>query len=243
MDAGPGIVEEFSGVTMVREAYGQVYPARNTGLQAAPGKVIAFTDADCVVSSGWLSCFHDAILVNGAFIVLGSIRFPSPKSEQLHLIEAYRNGYIDYVIEKNIRGHLHGYTKNMAMCAGICDRVGPISEFPVPGDTEIIHQCLRLLPETRLASRADMWMNHLEIVNTRILFRKLVLYGAYDFHLDMPACDESHHCRKSGAESYPVRKHAYSLHQRFYLRYEAFLCNSCCAVYTVEEWMERRARF
>jgi glycosyltransferase involved in cell wall biosynthesis len=36
--------------------------ARNDGIRAAKGRVIAFTDADCIVSGAWLSAIADAIL-------------------------------------------------------------------------------------------------------------------------------------------------------------------------------------
>jgi glycosyltransferase involved in cell wall biosynthesis len=41
-------------VTLLREARRGPAPARNRGIEASRGEVLAFTDADCVVSANWL---------------------------------------------------------------------------------------------------------------------------------------------------------------------------------------------
>lgn len=239
-DAGPSIVREFSEVILLRETDGQVFTARNTGIQAASGEVFAFTDADCVVTPRWLSLIHEAILDGGATFVLGPVRFPSPRSDLLRIIETYRNDHVDFVIQKRLKMLHYGYTNNMGVRADVFERVGPFAEVPVPGDTEIIHRSFRLIPETRVDYRADMWVDHLEIVNLRILLRKIILYGEWNLFLDLPDYGEKRPSRYSGAEAYSLKKNAFNFRERLLFRYGLFLSNTC---FTAGQWKERARRF
>jgi glycosyltransferase involved in cell wall biosynthesis len=226
-DNSARIVEQFENVKLLTESKGQVYTARNTGIGAASGEIIAFTDADCVVSPNWLSSIQDAIVAGGATIVLGSTVFPSPKSALLGIIETYRNDHIEFVIENGIKTHLYAYTNNMAVRAEIFERVGLFAELPVPGDTEIVHRCLRLIPETRLAYRPEMQIEHLELVNLRVLLRKIYLYGQFDRFLDLPDYDEPPRRKTSGAEAHCLKKNAFSLRERFLFQVAVRACNAC----------------
>lgn len=53
-DATREIVSRFPGVRLLHEASPGSYAARNAGLSAATGDYVAFTDADCTPSAGWL---------------------------------------------------------------------------------------------------------------------------------------------------------------------------------------------
>jgi len=241
-DDSPRIVEAFPGVKLLTEMNGQVYTARNTGIGAASGEIIAFTDADCVVSPNWLSCIHEAIVADRATIVLGSTVFPSPKSALLQIIETYRNDHIDFVIKNDIKGHLYAYTNNMAVRADVFERVGLFAELPVPGDTEIVHRCLRLLPETRLEYRPEMQIEHLELLNVRILLRKLYLYGQYDMFLEIPDYDEPPRRRTSGAEAHCVKKNAFSIRERILFQIAVHACNACFRAGQLKARLLRRSR-
>jgi len=226
-DHGPRIVSEYPEVTLLTETRGKVYTARNTGIEAASGEVIAFTDADCVVGPRWLASVHDAIFTSGATFVMGAVGFPSPRSALLDIIEIYRNDHTRYVIENRIWNHLYGYTNNMAVRADVFERLGLLEELPIPGDTEIVHRCLRRDPETPIAFREDMWVDHLEIVNARILFRKQVDYGEFEIHLPEVRYKPRNCRRKSGAVAHSIRKNGFSIRKRILFRFGVVACNAC----------------
>src|ERR1700743_3096972 len=50
----PGGIGERAGIRVMRRENGGAAAARNSGLEAASGKWVAFTDADCVPSRRWL---------------------------------------------------------------------------------------------------------------------------------------------------------------------------------------------
>ncbi|MGQ0809786.1 MAG: glycosyltransferase family 2 protein [Nitrospiraceae bacterium] len=59
-DAGPALMREFcathpsAGIRMVEEKRRGASAARNAGIRAATGEVVAFTDADCAPAPDWL---------------------------------------------------------------------------------------------------------------------------------------------------------------------------------------------
>jgi GT2 family glycosyltransferase len=52
--------------------------ARNVGLRAAQGRYVLFTDADCIVSRGWLGAMIAAMEESGADAVAGLVHNPPP---------------------------------------------------------------------------------------------------------------------------------------------------------------------
>lgn len=61
LDTTSEVAAQFVGVRVVRRVNGGAAAARNTGWRDARGTWIAFIDADCVPSSGWLTGLIDAV--------------------------------------------------------------------------------------------------------------------------------------------------------------------------------------
>jgi len=238
-DGGPAIVREYPRIKLLRVTDGQVYTARNAALEVANGEVIAFTDADCEVAPAWLEAIREETLDHGASFVMGAVGFAKPRSALLDVIEIYRNDHIQFVIENKIWNHVYGYTNNMAVRAEVFRRLGPFEELPVPGDTEIVHRCLRQDPETRVAFRRDMWIDHLELETPGTLYRKLFDYGEFEMHLPHPRYAPPHSRRKSGAEAHSLQKNRFSI-PRLILFY--FAVHSTTACFVVGKWRARLRR-
>lgn len=68
---------EETGILALQEAKQGAYCARNLGALRSSGDILAFTDPDCVVSSGWLRAAVDTLCEPDSLVALG-IRRPYP---------------------------------------------------------------------------------------------------------------------------------------------------------------------
>ena len=76
-DSTPGIAKEFPIVRCVRQDNHGLSVARNTGITAATGEIVAFTDADCRADEDWLY-YMVGDLLRGEFVGLGGHNFLPP---------------------------------------------------------------------------------------------------------------------------------------------------------------------
>ncbi len=72
-DGTAAILRRFGQFRVLQEAKRGAGAARNAGVRAAAGKFLAFTDADCIVSKGWLKSLLRPLLHGGACAVGGRI--------------------------------------------------------------------------------------------------------------------------------------------------------------------------
>ena len=62
------------GVTLLQEPTPGPGPARNRGVAAASGEILAFIDADCLADPGWLAAAEAAMADPAATILGGDVR-------------------------------------------------------------------------------------------------------------------------------------------------------------------------
>jgi glycosyltransferase involved in cell wall biosynthesis len=77
-DATGQITSLYPGVRYLRQANHGLSVARNTGIQAATGEIIAFTDADCRADEDWLY-YLVGDLVTSRFVGIGGHNFLPPE--------------------------------------------------------------------------------------------------------------------------------------------------------------------
>lgn len=179
-DSSAEIVKKFPSIQLLYEGRKNPYTARNAALKIAKGKILAFTDADCVVSKDWLKVIKEKMMKNNPTILLGKVFFPAAKGVSVRVLQDYQNAKIDYLLQSQSKRYLYGYTNNMAVSATIFRKLGPFLEWPVPGDTEIIHRCLKGIPNTTVRFIHDMEVLHLEIGSTLDWLKKCYVYGKHN---------------------------------------------------------------
>src|SRR5579862_2632146 len=74
-DTSANIVRSYPAVHYLKEGKQGSYAARNNGIAAAKGTVVAFTDPDCVPREDWLEQIMRAMQVPRTSIVLGDREF------------------------------------------------------------------------------------------------------------------------------------------------------------------------
>jgi len=163
-------------ITLLEEAKPGAYPARNTGLRAASGSIIAFTDGDCVVDPDWLETIQAAMKDPTVGALVGHCRFPRHASRALHLLGAYENAKAEYVLSQCDRRFHFGYTNNMAVRASIFDELGPFLEWKRAGDSELVHRIAARKPELRTVFSDLMRVTHMEFASSRTRAKRLNLY-------------------------------------------------------------------
>ncbi len=179
-DNSAELVKKFPRIQLLYEGRKNPYTARNAALKIAKGEILAFTDADCVVSKDWLKVIEEKMIKNRPTILVGKVLFPATKGVSIGVLQDYQNAKIDYLLQSQSKRYLYGYTNNMAVSAAIFHKLGPFLEWPVPGDTEIIHRCLKRIPNTTVRFIQDMEVLHLEIVSTLDWSKKCYVYGKHN---------------------------------------------------------------
>lgn len=172
-DRSREIVAKYSKITLLRENIINVYRARNQGLRNAQGQFIAFTDADCKVSTQWLKNIQAGFLSTGADIVLGPRYFAHTNSRILEIFQNYENSKIEYLIKNKINNYLYGYANNMAIRSDVFNAIGLFDEWPIPADTALMHRYLLKFPNAKIDFIPDMTIEHLEVTSVKGWLQKI----------------------------------------------------------------------
>ena len=126
-----------TGARLVSEPQPGSYAARNAGIAAATGQILAFTDADCTPDPGWLAAACAAI--DAGHDIVGG-RIAMHRSTQPTVVERYDRAV--YLRQEDLVLH-HGWavTANLVVRRSVFDAVGRFdATLPSGGDREF---CLR----------------------------------------------------------------------------------------------------
>ena len=97
------------------------YAARNRGIEAAKGSIIAFTDSDCIPIPDWVGNGVDALDKQHADLVGGRVRFFfSPRKTGAELFDSISN----MQVEENVRSRSVAITANLFVRAAVFQQVG-----------------------------------------------------------------------------------------------------------------------
>ena len=175
-DRSAQLVGKYPQIQLLAEQKQGSYAARNHGIAAAKGTIIAFTDADCVPFPGWLQEIMTAMRSPEVGLVQGG-RLYGADSLALSMLAAYEAERATYTFSGESSGLYYGYTNNMAVRRGLLDRCGPFLEVMRGADSIFVNRVIadysckiaRYVPEASI--------RHLELTSVWSYLRKRVIHG------------------------------------------------------------------
>jgi glycosyltransferase involved in cell wall biosynthesis len=123
------------GVRLLQETTPGPGPARNRGVAASSGEVLAFIDADCLADPGWLAAAEAALADPAAQILGGDVRIAYADPARLTLLEAYESIYA-YRMDRYIAREGFTGTGNLVVRREILAAVGPFAGLSVAEDRD-----------------------------------------------------------------------------------------------------------
>lgn len=174
------ICDAEEGVLLLQERDPGPGPARNTGIAASSGDVLACIDADCIADSAWLEQAEAAITDPDAEILGGDVRIALANPPQMTGIEAYESIFAyrmdRYIARQNFTG-----TGNLVVRRHVFEAVGPFAGIGVAEDRDWGHRATKMGFAIRYVP--DMRVYHPARKNFAELARKWERQIAHDFSL------------------------------------------------------------
>lgn len=135
--------QSFPNVTLLVELTPGPGPARNTGVRASTGDVVAFIDADCQADRHWLYAVANGIEKSRFGILGGDVRIRTRSSDSMTILEAYESVY-SFRMDKYIKTKGFSGTGNLAVRRDVLTAVGPFSGIEVAEDKDWGNRALLL---------------------------------------------------------------------------------------------------
>jgi len=107
-DDTPQIVSQYNGLRRIRQEHLGLSAARNAGIAASTGEIVAFTDADCRADEDWLY-YLAGDLLRGAFAGIGGHNFlPQDDSPVAAAVMASPGGPAHVMLTDRLAEHIPG---------------------------------------------------------------------------------------------------------------------------------------
>src|SRR5229473_1598378 len=121
-DRTGAIADEYEGLHVIHQENQGLSAARNVGIAASTGEIIAFTDSDCVVDPDWLYYLVATFLSSGQAAVGGPNLPPPEDSLVASCVAASPGGPLHVLLDDEEAEHIPGC--NMAFRREVLEEIG-----------------------------------------------------------------------------------------------------------------------
>lgn len=175
-DASAEIVKQHPRITLLTEKKQGAYAARNRGLVAARGALMAFTDPDCVPEKDWLRNIAATLSLVNVCVIIGNCQM-ARDSLSLSLLAAYERHKMQFIHGSSIKELYYGYTNNMAVKGDIFAQLGPFAERARGADSMFIRQVVDKFSCDAVRYETSVRVRHLEMRDAWKYYQKQFIYG------------------------------------------------------------------
>ena len=152
------------------------YAARNAGVRASSGRLLAFTDSDCAPCKGWLRTIELGLARPEHLVVQGQ-RVVTSESFLLQALNRYECAKDACVLSGDQTQKYYGYTNNMGMRREAYERYGPFIERDRGADTIFVRSVVDDESCAAVVYAPGMVIHHLEMKGFRDYLKKMFIYG------------------------------------------------------------------
>ena len=175
-DSSVNIVKRYPRIKLVSEGRQGSYTARNRGIREAAGRIVAFTDPDCIATPDWLAQIAEAMSDPVVSVVLGQ-HLMANDSPLLSMVQDYENEKNVYTFGSNDGNIYFGHTNNMAVRRELFNDVGLFVERKRGADTIFVNSVVKRYSTRAVVYRESMTVRHLEIEKPLDYYKKIFTYG------------------------------------------------------------------
>lgn len=175
-DSSIEVIEKHRGIEVLSEVSRGDFAARNRGLAASQGEVIAFTDADTAPLPNWLERIEAAFEDPRVHLVLGRLRFGASRGA-LRLIEEYEAAKNHYIYDSAVPELYYGYTCNLAVRRSVFEHLGPFPPVYRNADVVLVRRVVDTYGCHAARFAPDVCVRRLEVATLGQYFAKQHTYG------------------------------------------------------------------
>lgn len=175
-DASAAMIKRFPGICLLSEKKQGAYAARNKGISASRGDIVAFTDPDCIAYPDWLQNIATVMESTDIRIVTGR-RIPYSGSAVLSMFASYENAKDEYVFDSQAKELYYGYTNNMAVRRGLFKELGLFLERRRGSDTIFVRRAVEKYSTNSVVYSSAVRVRHMELDSPLSYYQKMFIYG------------------------------------------------------------------